>query len=85
MESTVTRLVERLPRARFAVTALRPFESRVTEVLPARQVEVLITPISEDPSWSSIQMACALIRARGIDVVSLAERAAIGKPFGIVY
>ena len=69
MESTVLRLIERLPRARFSTTALCPFESRVTEALRALQVEVLIAPITDDPQWSSIQMACALIRARGIDVL----------------
>lgn len=69
MESSVLRLVERLPRARFAITALCPFESRVTEALRSRQVEVLIAPITDDPQWSSIQMTCALIRASGIDVL----------------
>ena len=69
MESSVTRLVERLPRGRFSITALCPFESRVTEALRARGVDVLVAPITDDPSWSSIQMTCALIRANGIDVL----------------
>lgn len=68
-ESTLIRLVERLPRARFQVTALCPFESRITEQLQAKGVEVLITPITNEPSWASIRMTCALIRERGIDVL----------------
>lgn len=69
MESYVTRLVERLPRTAYVLTALCPFESRFTEGLRARGVDVVTTPITDDPSWSSIQMACALIGANGIDVL----------------
>ena len=69
MESCVTRLIERLPRERYAITALCPFESRFTDGLRALDVEVLIAPMPEDPLWSSIQMACALIKAAAIDVL----------------
>lgn len=69
METYVERLVENLPRDRFAVTALCPFESPFTERLRARDIEVLVTPMPDDPPWSSIQMACAMIKAGGIDVL----------------
>jgi len=69
METYVERLVEGLPRERFAVTALCPFESPFTERLRARDIEVLVTPMPDDPPWSSIQMACAMIKAGGIDVL----------------
>ena len=69
METYVERLVERLPSERFAVTALCPFESRFTERLRARDIEVFVTPMPDDPPWSSIHMACAMIKAGGIDVL----------------
>jgi len=69
MEACVVRLVERLPRDRFTVTVMCPFESRVTDQLRSFDVEVLITPMPEDPPWSSILMACALVKAGAIDVL----------------
>ena len=69
MESCVTRLIERLPRERFVVTALCPYESVFTDGLRAQGVEVVIAPMPEDPLWSSIQMICALIKAGAIDVL----------------
>jgi glycosyltransferase involved in cell wall biosynthesis len=69
METYVERLVEHLPAERFAITALCPFESPFTERLRARDVEVLVTPMPDDPPWSSIQMTCAMIKAGAIDVL----------------
>jgi glycosyltransferase involved in cell wall biosynthesis len=69
METYVERLVEHLPPDRFAITALCPFESSFTERLRARDIEVLVTPMPDDPPWSSIQMTCAMIKAGGIDVL----------------
>jgi glycosyltransferase involved in cell wall biosynthesis len=69
METCVERLVERLPPERFAITALCPFESPFTERLRARDIEVLVTPMPDDPPWSSIQMTCAMIKAGAIDVL----------------
>jgi glycosyltransferase involved in cell wall biosynthesis len=69
METYVERLVENLPADRFAVTALCPFESPFTERLRARGIEVLVTPMPEDPPWASIQMTCALVRSGAIDVL----------------
>jgi len=69
METYVERLVENLPADRFAVTALCPFESPFTERLRARGIEVLVTPMPEDPPWASIQMTCALVKSGAIDVL----------------
>jgi len=69
METYVERLVENLPPDRFAVTALCPFESPFTERLRARDIEVLVTPMPDDPPWSSIQMTCAMIKAGAIDLL----------------
>lgn len=69
METYVERLVENLPPERFAITALCPFESPFTERLRARDIEVFVTPMADDPPWASIQMTCAMIKAGGIDLL----------------
>ena len=69
MENYVVRLVERLPRERFAVSVLAPFESPFTDQLRDAGADVFITKISDEPSWQSIQLASSLIQSRGVDVV----------------
>ncbi len=69
METYVERLVQHLPPDRFAVTALCPFESQFTARLRALDVEVLVTPMPDDPPWHSIQMACAMIKTGAIDLL----------------
>lgn len=69
MESCVQRLIERLPRERFTVTALCPFESAFTERLRGLDVEVVVTPMPDNPPWCSVQLASALIKTSAIDVL----------------
>jgi glycosyltransferase involved in cell wall biosynthesis len=69
METWVERLAERLPRQRFELTALCPYESPYTDRLRALGLEVLIAPMPEDPLWTSIQMTAALVKARGIHLL----------------
>lgn len=69
MESVVQRLVERLPRERFAVTALCPYESPLVERLRAMATEVVIVPMPDDPPWPSVQAALALVQSHGIDLI----------------
>jgi glycosyltransferase involved in cell wall biosynthesis len=69
MENCVLRLIEQLPRERFAVTVLCPCESRFTERLRALDVDVLTAAMPDDPPWASIMTTCALVRASGIDVL----------------
>lgn len=70
METWVLRLLEHLPRERFAVTALCPFESAITERLRALDVDTLVVSMPpDDPSWASLQATCALVQSAGIDVL----------------
>ena len=69
METSVLRLVERLPRERFEISVLAPFESRCTETLHALGADVIIVPMPEDTVWSSVQQASALVRSSRIDVL----------------
>lgn len=69
METWVERLIERMPRDRYRFTALCPFESPYTDRLRALDVEVLIAPMPDDPPWSTIQMATALVAAGSIDLL----------------
>jgi glycosyltransferase involved in cell wall biosynthesis len=70
METAVLRLVERLPRDRFAVTCLVPFEGTLSSALRAAGADVVIAPMPpEDPSWRTIQIACTLVKTCSIDVL----------------
>lgn len=69
METYVQRLIERLPPERFRVVALCPFESPFTDILRERDVDVVIAPMPEDPSWTAVHLACALIKAHAIDIL----------------
>jgi len=69
METYVARLMERLPPERFRVVALCPFESRFTDALRELHVEVLITPMPEDPLWSSVNLGCTLVKTHAIDII----------------
>jgi glycosyltransferase involved in cell wall biosynthesis len=69
METSVARLIERLPPERFAVSAMCPFESPYTDRLRNLGAEVYITPMPEDPSWHSIQLVCAMAKANAVDVI----------------
>jgi glycosyltransferase involved in cell wall biosynthesis len=69
MENYVVRLVERLPRDRFGVSVLAPFESRCTDQLREAGAEVFITQVTDEPSWQSIQLATSLVQSRPVDVL----------------
>jgi glycosyltransferase involved in cell wall biosynthesis len=69
MESVVERLVEGLPRERFELSALVPFEGPFADRLRALDVDCHALPMPDNPSWSSIQNGCALVQAQGIDVI----------------
>ena len=69
MENYVARLVDRLPRERYGVSLLAPFESPFTDRLREAGVDVVITPITDEPSWQSIQLTSALIQSRAVDVI----------------
>jgi glycosyltransferase involved in cell wall biosynthesis len=69
MESCVLQLVERLPRERFATTVICPQEGELAERLRALDVEVVVTPIGEEPPWVSVQLATALVQSARVDVL----------------
>jgi len=69
MENYVVRLVERLPRDRFGVSVLAPFESRFTDQVRDHGADVFITKVTDEPSWQSIQLASSLIQSRSVDVI----------------
>lgn len=69
MEAWVERFLERMPRDRYRFTALCPFESPYTDRLRALDVEVVIAPMPDDPPWSTVQMATALVAAGSIDLL----------------
>lgn len=69
MEKYVERLVEHLPPARFRITVLCPFEGPFVERLRDLGAEILIVPMPDEVSWTSLQMCCALVASRGIDVL----------------
>lgn len=69
MERFVERLIQHLPADKFTVTVLCPFEGIFTERLRNFGVEVLIAPMPDDPPWTVIQMVCALVSSKNIDVL----------------
>ncbi|MED5618949.1 glycosyltransferase [Ideonella sp. BN130291] len=70
METYVQRLVERLPKDRFRVTVVCPYESRYSERLRGHGAEVLVLSMpEEDPCWTSLCSAVAYIRAEQVDVL----------------
>ena len=69
MESYVLSLVRRLPRDRFRIVCLCPFESRLTDDLRNAGADVYIAPISEDVQWETLQLAMTIIRLHGVGVL----------------
>lgn len=69
MENCVLRLIERLPKDRFHIAAITPFESAITEKMRALDVDVIALPMIDEPPWSSIHIAATLVKAQAIDVL----------------
>jgi glycosyltransferase involved in cell wall biosynthesis len=70
METSILRLVERLPRESFAVTCMVPFEGAFAAALRNAGADVVIAPMPpEDPSWRAIQLACSLVKTRSVDIL----------------
>lgn len=73
METYVLRLVERLPKERFRVTAVCPFESSYSNALRERGAEVLVLAMREmpedNPCWDAICSAAAYVQTEQVDVL----------------
>lgn len=73
METYVLRLVERLPKERFRVTAVCPFESSYSNALRERGADVLVLAMPEmpedNPRWDAICSAAAYVHSEQVDVL----------------
>jgi glycosyltransferase involved in cell wall biosynthesis len=69
VETWVERLIERMPRDRFRFTALVPADGAYAARLRSHGAEVFVVPMADDPAWSSVQMAQALVESRGVDLL----------------
>src|SRR4051794_10573346 len=70
MESYVQRLVEKLPKDRFQVTVMVPYDSGFSQRLrPLPGVQIVVMPMPDDPPWASIASTSGYIRLHGVDVV----------------
>lgn len=69
METYVVRLARELARGAFRLSALCPFESRVSDALRDAQADVLIAPVRDDPEWSTIALAAQFVLDHDVDVM----------------
>jgi glycosyltransferase involved in cell wall biosynthesis len=69
MEACVERMVARLPRDRFSVSVLCPYDGWFGDRLRACGAEVLIRPIPEAPELRAAQEVSSIVRDRRIDVL----------------
>ena len=70
MEISLLRLAQWLPRERFALTVLCPFEGPLTQRLRRLGIEVFIAPMpAEEASWAAVQVARSLVQSRDVHVL----------------
>ncbi|MBB2485343.1 glycosyltransferase family 4 protein [Mitsuaria sp. WAJ17] len=69
MERWVERLVAQLPRDRFRISLLCPYEGRFSAAIRALGAEVFCVPMPEDPCWSTVQVVQALVLSSGVDLL----------------
>lgn len=70
MENYLLNFISHLPADQFTVTCICPFQSSFTSGLKELGVEeVYVTPISDDPSWRSIQLTMEIAKLLHIDVL----------------
>lgn len=69
MERWVLDIVARLPRERFKVSCVCPFESPCTAAMRELGCEVYIAPMHDEPRWRSIQLLVEVIRHFGVDLL----------------
>ena len=69
METYVAHLISHLPQDGFNVFCVCPFESRFTARLRSLGCQVFVTPVTDDPSWASLQSVTSLANSHAIDVI----------------
>lgn len=69
MERSVRDLIRSLPRERFEILCICPYESAFTDQLRTLGCDVYITPIRDDPPWCAIELAATIVRSRKVDII----------------
>jgi glycosyltransferase involved in cell wall biosynthesis len=69
MERSVQGLIGALPRERFAVSCVVPYESAYAAELRRAGHAAAVIPLADDPYWRSIQAVADLVRRERIDVL----------------
>src|SRR3954449_13132274 len=69
MEKYIMDFITHLPSDEFTVTCLCPYESTFTTLLRDLGHKVYITPITDDPTWRSVQLAVEVTRLHEIDIL----------------
>jgi len=69
MEKYIVNFITHLPSDEFTVTCICPYESAFTTSLRDLGHKVYITPITDDPTWRSVQLAVEVTRLHEIDVL----------------
>jgi len=69
MERYIINFLTHLPSEQFKVTCICPYESAFTSSLRDLGLKVYITPVTDDPTWRSIQLAVEVVRLHGIDII----------------
>jgi glycosyltransferase involved in cell wall biosynthesis len=70
MENYIKNLISHLPKDKFRITCICPYESSFTDTLRQLGVEgVFVTAIEDDPNWRSIQLVTEVARLNQIDVL----------------
>jgi glycosyltransferase involved in cell wall biosynthesis len=69
METYVARLTRHLKFSGVKVSALCPFEGPLTAALRAEGCPILIAPVTDDPTWSTVQSTATYVLAEQVDVM----------------
>ena len=69
MEKYIINFITHLPSDEFKITFICPYESAFTTSLHELGHKVYITPITDDPTWRSVQLAAEVTRLHEIDVL----------------
>jgi glycosyltransferase involved in cell wall biosynthesis len=69
METYVYNLSKHLPKDRFKITCLTPYESPFTSSLRKLGSDLFVTAMGDEPAWQSIQFTTELIHQLRIDLI----------------
>src|SRR6478672_9203677 len=69
MEKYIMNFITHLPQDGFNVTCICPYESAFTNSLRDLGLKVYVTPITDDPTWRSVQLGVEVNRLHKIDIL----------------